>query len=182
MKLQMTSLRRSGKFLPINFVRRRRWFSSLGLVLLFVGAVALLATVDDYLEAADFAERQENKVIYLDRQIGKLTRSAQTSVVKMDPAEWRSLQTLSDELTYPLDQQFLAVERSLSDEVAILSLQPEPKAGRLKILGEAKSLDAAIGFGERLKGSAGFQSVDVTHHEYRMVGAVRVLGFSILAQ
>lgn len=182
MKLQIASLGRSDHFLPINFVRRRRWFSGLGLVLLLVGAAALLAAVADYLEAADFSERQENKVIYLDRQIGKLTRSAQTSVVKMDPAEWRSLQTLSDELTYPLDQQFLAVERSLSDEVAILSLQPEPKAGRLKILGEAKSLDAAIEFAKRLQSSAGFQSVDVTHHEYRMVGAVRILGFSILAQ
>lgn len=182
MKVKMTSLGCQGEFLPINFERRRRWFSSVGLVLLLSGATGLLMAVADYLEAADFLERQESKSAHLDQQISKLSRSTQVSVVKMDPVEWRSLQMLSDELTYPLNQQFLAVEQALSDQVAVLSLQPEPKAGRLKILGEAKALDDAIVFAEQLKVKAGFRSVDVTHHEYRMVGAVRVLGFSILAQ
>ncbi|UCV03330.1 hypothetical protein [Dechloromonas denitrificans] len=182
MNVLITPFGRSGEFLSINFERRRRRVSSLGLVLLLTGGAALLAAAADYLDAVDRVERYESKVAYLDGQLSKLSRSAQPSVVKMDPVEWRSLQVLADELTYPLNQQFLTVERSLSDEVAILSLQPEPKAGRLKILGEAKSLEDALGFAARLKGPAGFHSVDMTHHEYRMVGAVRVLGFSILAQ
>lgn len=182
MKALRESLGASRAFLPINFAQRRRWVSGLGMVLLMGGSTVLLGAVADYLDAADYAERQERKAAYLERQINKLSRSSLASEVKMDPAEWRSLQQLRNELTYPWNLQLTAVERSLADDVAILSMQPDPKTGRLRILGEAKTLDDAIGFAERLKGAAGFQSVSVTHHEYRMVGAVRILGFSVLAQ
>jgi hypothetical protein len=182
MKLVTLLSKHSVVFLEINFVHRSRWFSVYGLLLMLAGGAVLFAASSEYFAAADFAQRQGDRVVRLERQLGKLSRSTQATLVKMDPTEWRSLQALTDELNYPLTQQFVAVERSLNDDVAILALQPEPKAGRLKILGEAKSLDGAIGFAERIKAAAGFQSADVTHHEYRMVGTERVLGFSILAQ
>jgi Tfp pilus assembly protein PilN len=57
------------------------------------------------------------------------------------------------------------VERSLGDDVALLSLQPEPARQQLHLDAEAKDAHAMLDYVAQLGATAGFRNVALKHHE-----------------
>jgi len=81
-------------------------------------------------------------------------------------------------LTMPWDSLFGAIETAASDQVALLAVEPDPKAGKVTISGEGKDYLAALTYVLNLSRSDALSGVQLVRHEVKPDGPV---AFSIAA-
>lgn len=81
-------------------------------------------------------------------------------------------------LTMPWGSLFGALESAASDQVALLAVEPDPKAGKVTISGESKDYLAALSYVLNLSRSDALSGVQLVRHEVKPDGPV---AFSILA-
>ena len=74
-----------------------------------------------------------------------------------------------------------AVETATDKDIAILALNQEGVSRRLRISAEARNIDDALAFAERLRLSKTFSEVMLSGHENRKSTGVDVLGFTLMA-
>ncbi|MBS1190543.1 MAG: pilus assembly protein [Rhodocyclaceae bacterium] len=133
--------------LLLDFQPRR--FSAPGLALLGAGLVVLAGAIADYQVASREVESWR----------GELVRVQQTARgrVQVRPGDAREAQQLMQAATVvfrdinrPWEALFKALEEARSDDIAFLTLAPDPVRGSVQIGGEAKGRDAILGFVDRL--------------------------------
>jgi hypothetical protein len=81
-------------------------------------------------------------------------------------------------LTMPWHGLFGALEAAASDQVTLLAVEPDPKAGKVTISGEGKDYLAALSYVLNLSRSDALSGVQLVRHEVRPDGPV---AFSIAA-
>ena len=165
--------------LNINFAAPRRAAFAVGGALLLLGLAALgtvlLAYRDAEAELAQVEQRQERVA----RQ-WQPARSVQPPQSTASSARDDSLAAARiGALAQPWGDVLLALERSASPAVALLSVDGQGKSRLLRLTGEARSMDDALAFARRLRQSAWIDAVQLTNHEERLTGAVTVLRFSL---
>lgn len=69
------------------------------------------------------------------------------------------------ELGRPWPQLFAHLEKSAGSGIALLAIRPEAGRGRVRIVGEARNLEEALGYVRRLSAGGGFSEVVIEQHE-----------------
>lgn len=91
-------------------------------------------------------------------------RHAGSSPTRVQTAGWnQAVQALNVPWSAMLD----ALEHHTPAGVALVSVEPEPQQGRVRLQAEARSLDALLAYAIALRDTAGFQGVTVLRHETR---------------
>ncbi|MHA6844615.1 hypothetical protein [Ralstonia syzygii] len=92
--------------------------------------------------------------------------SAKTvAAAPLSPARIEAVNSATATLNLPWDRLLSSVERSLGDDIALLSLQPDPARQQLHLDAEAKDAHAMLDYVAQLGATVGFRNVALKHHE-----------------
>jgi Tfp pilus assembly protein PilN len=113
------------------------------------------------------------------------------ALAALDPRSYRPARSASAEeiaaakdtvqrLSMPWEKLFAALEQAASEQVALLAIQPDPKAGTVLISGDSKDYLAALTYVLNLSRSDALSRVQLARHEIRQDQGKSV-GFSVQA-
>jgi len=138
-----------------------------------IGIAAAAFAADGYFAAVDENER-------LTRQAGRLERKAPAAAVRRAaPAQNSALAGRRNDAAFPWDLLLREVELAVDARVALLNLDTETAARRTRLDAEARSIDDALAFAERLRAAPVVARVLLLSHETRKSPAGAVFGFTM---
>lgn len=164
--------------LELDFARRRRRASPLGLLLLAAGAAAIGASALDYLDAREALARAEAQQARLARQAKAPPPRAAKAPVRdeVQPA----LRAVA-QLRLPWDALLREIELLADPSVALLGIEGQGQARTLRLTGEAKTMADVVAYLGRLRDSPWIDAAHLSGHEERQAGSVKVIRFSLEA-
>lgn len=163
--------------LTLDFVDKRRAVTWSGAILIVAGAAAAVAAVFDY-------QRVAGRVAALEMRQADL---APPPVAAAEPGVVLGLQDAKSavmELRTPwasLLQQLEAAGKGSTDTVALLAIEPDPAAYRVRIVAEAKSLAAALDYVRRLQACSALRHPLLQSHEINTKDRERPVRFEVAA-
>ena len=130
-------------------------------------------------------------VAYSGLQTMREVRATEVALAKLDPRSFRPARNVSPEevaqaretlarLSTPWDQLFQALESAASEKVALLTVEPDPKAGTVIISGDSKDYLAALTYVLNLSRADALSDVHLARHETKSEGRPAVQ-FSVSA-
>lgn len=84
-------------------------------------------------------------------------------------------------LSMPWDELFNALESAASDRVALLAIEPDPKAGTVTISGDSKDYLAALTYVLNLSRAESLRQVRLSRHEVKQNDPQKTVNFSVSA-
>jgi len=168
MKKQQRGMRK----LEIDFVRRARtpWAARALL------ALALAMTADAGLS---FFQAHAS----LARNEAQLARAEPRGAAprKLAPEELAAVRETVERLATPWERLFGALEAAASDQVALLGIEPDAKAGTVVITGDSKSYLAALSYVLNLSQVEGLSGVQLVRHEAKANDPRGAVSFTVSA-
>ena len=165
---------------PLDLDFHPRRLSRLGLACLAAGILAVAAVGADYQDAARqtglWQERLE-RLRQPPRQRATPRAGDDRDVQQMTQAA----QAVSRDLQRPWADLFAALEKAKSDDVALLSLNPDASRGLVRITGEARQREAVLAFIERLDQDRALGNVMLVEDQIRQEVPERPVRFLISA-
>lgn len=163
---------RGMKKLEIDFVRRARgpWAARALL------ALALAMTADtglSFFHARASLARNEAQLAQAERR-GAAPR-------KLPPEELAAVRETLERLATPWERLFGALETASSDQVALLGIEPDAKAGTVVITGDSKSYLAALSYVLNLSQAEGLTGVQLVRHEAQANDPRGAVSFAVSA-
>ncbi|HWA38663.1 MAG TPA: PilN domain-containing protein [Burkholderiales bacterium] len=124
-------------------------------------------------------------------QVHREVKKNEISLAKLDPRSYKPARNATAEevaaardtlarLSMPWDRLFGALESAANDQVALLAIQPDPKAGTVLISGDSKDYLAALTYVLNLSRTDALAAVQLARHEVKP--DAKAVGFSISAQ
>jgi hypothetical protein len=104
-------------------------------------------------------------------------QAARAQILEVDQAN-----QVVRQLNLPWNALFKAVETSSGQNIALLSLEPDPRKGTVTISGEAKDLNALLDYAKQLSTREIFDSVMLQNHQIQQADPEKPLRFSLLAE
>ena len=123
--------------LAIDFSGRRRRSPWPGRVLLALAAAVCVDTVMSYRDALELAESLRGAA-----RAGAAARRSRAARSRQE--ELAAVRDTLERLAMPWDALFGALESAASDQVALLGIEPDAKAGTVVISGDSKDYLAAL--------------------------------------
>jgi Tfp pilus assembly protein PilN len=165
--------------LLVNFVRPNRSASLLGLVVLGAGVLAAATVFTDFLAARSDLDKAEQRQVRIQESNVKPRPGA-----NLDPAlrdGTLEVAKLEGQLNVPWDLILREVEAVADSPIALLTLEGQAPARKLRMTGEAKSMDDVVQYIGRLRKSALIESADLSWHEFKPGRGVDIVRFSLEA-
>lgn len=157
--------------LDIDFRRAARRSPWAGRVLMAVSAAVALD--------AGLAYRDARQVI--DSNQAELAKAPAAPAHRASKEEVALARNTVERLAMPWDGLFGALESAASEQVALLAVEPDAKAGKVLISGEGKDYLAALSYVLNLSRSAALSSVQLVRHEMRPEDPQRPVAFAVSA-
>lgn len=143
--------------LDIDFIRSRRRSAWAGRLLF---AIALAVAAD-----AGWTYLRLREALSADQ--GRLAAVQPRAARKVGPEELAAARETVQRLTLPWTQLFGALESAASPRVALLSIEPDPRSGKVTISGDSKDYLAALTYVLNLRRSDGLANVQLVRHEQK---------------
>jgi hypothetical protein len=172
--LPETEARFAMQALKLDFSRRRpapRWIAPALLAL----AVAFCADVGfSFLKVVSHVRKDE-------KALAALSPRQYAPARKVAPEEIAAARETMQRLSTPWDKLFGALEAAASDQVALLAIEPDAKAGTVLISGDSKDYLAALTYVLNLSQADSLSHVQLARHEVRQNDPQKTVGFSVSA-
>jgi hypothetical protein len=160
------------KRLEIDFAGRARGSPWPGRVLAVVALVLCTDVALSYRELSASLERKESLAQAQPRAV---------PARKVSPEEIAAVRETVERLALPWDRLFGALESAASGEVALLGIEPDPKAGTVVISGDSKSYLAALNYVLALDRADTLQKVQLLRHEVKANDPRGAVNFAVSA-
>jgi len=144
--------------LDLDFVAAKRASAWVGRVLL---AVAVGVSFD--MTFSCWKANQDVKKF--ESQLAKLGPRALQAAKPASAEELAAARDTVQRLSLPWAKLFGAIESAASDQVALLAIEPDPRAGTVKITGDSKDYLAALTYVLNLSKAEGLSAVQLVRHE-----------------
>jgi Tfp pilus assembly protein PilN len=119
-------------------------------------------------------------------------RKNEAALAKLDPRSYKTARNASPEeialaretlqrLSTPWDKLFGALEAAASEQVALLAIQPDPRAGTVVISGDSKDYLAALTYVLNLSRAGALSHVQLARHEMKK-DPQKTVAFSVSAE
>jgi hypothetical protein len=159
--------------LEIDFTGRSRRSPWAGRLLL---AVALGLSVDMALSYRDLKASAKSHEATLAQG-----QSRHLAARKVAPEEIAAARDTVERLGLPWGRLFGALEGAASDQVALLGIEPDPKAGTVLISGDSKNYLATLTYVLNLSRSEGLERVQLVRHEVKAQDRQAPVSFAVSA-
>ncbi|MBT3067993.1 PilN domain-containing protein [Rhodoferax sp. U11-2br] len=163
--------------LDVNFVKRRRLTSPLGLMLFVAGLMAASVVVMDYLDVSDELVRVELKQARTRQP--KASPVQRASALPEVPVDTQVIDRVTSQLQLPWDAVLHEIETHTGPTVALLDIEAQGQTRTLRLMGETKTMSDAVAYVGRLRDSSLLDTANLSHHEERQAGSVVVIRFSV---
>jgi Tfp pilus assembly protein PilN len=164
--------------LELNYVPRTRYGFLIGIAALVLAAIIAAKLADVYVSV-----KREN--IQLQGRIAQNNvRQQKRSSVVLSEAEVRQIDRANeiiDQIALPWDQLFSAIDLAAGEQIALLGISPDPKAGTVEIGGEAVNLAAMLDYVERLQRQASLTRVYLVNHKINERDPQHAVHFTVTA-
>lgn len=159
--------------LDINFVGHGRRSPWAGRVLM---AIAVAFSADVSLSYKDLKNS-------LDRDQAKVARSQPRSApaARVSAEEVAAVRETVNRIGLPWDKLFGALEGAANDQVALLGIEPDPKAGTVVISGDSKDYLAALSYVLNLSQAEALHQVQLVRHEVKGNDPQGAVSFAVSA-
>lgn len=144
--------------LDLDFVARRRASPWIGRLLL---AAAVTVSADMGLQFYDLQDINSKYQVEFAKVGPRAGHPARVASGEEVAAARETVQRLS----LPWTKLFTAIESAASDQVALTAIEPDPRAGTVKITGDSKDYLAALTYVLNLSRAEGLSSVQLVRHE-----------------
>jgi hypothetical protein len=153
-----------------------------GTLLLVSVLIILVAAAAYYRSLEAQAEQWEAKAEKLERTMkrGAADRMDERTAADLI-LEVKRANEVVRELLQPWERLFQAVESAGGKDVALLALEPNPERKTVKIRGEAKDMQALLGYVRRLQDCDSFAAVYLQSHQVQQQEAQKPVRFVLLA-
>lgn len=167
--------------LQLDFRARRQVWSWLGLLLLAVAACVLVWVLQQQ-QKLQLAHEALDQAI---SQLAEQNQVRQKPVVKADDTVTRDgalqAQWITDQLAFPWEPLFHALEKAQQPDIALLSLQPDTKKMQVKLGGEAKDFKTVLMYIDQLQASPVFSKIYLIKHEVNESIQQKPIDFTLIA-
>jgi len=157
----------------------------------WAGAVLLAAALTVLLLAGAYYLELAGEVVSWEAKTGQAMAPDQPSPARQAAASQRgTTDTLLEikhanavlqQLSLPWGNLFRAIESSSGKQVALLAMEPDAEKHVVKISGEAKDIEAALGYVKRLAAQEVFSSVYLQSHQVQQQDPEKPVRFVLLA-
>lgn len=166
--------------LDLDFRRQRPASPWAGWVLLAI-ALALMTDLGiSYYAARRAVAQNEARLAKMGRPADGAGRAAAQSTGS-SPEEFAVARETIQRLSMPWDNLFGALESAATDQVALLAIEPDPKAGTVAISAEGKDYAAALNYVRELGRARTLTQVHLVKHELQESDPQRPVAFSVSA-
>jgi hypothetical protein len=174
--------------LGFNFAGHRRLSSPLGLLLLAAGAAAIAVVTLDYLAASEELARvqaRHERMVRLDiatrpgKRVAALPATAASGAAGDSANGSNTVMRVTQQLQLPWDALLQDLETLADPSVALLSLDAQGQAHTLRLTGEAKTMAEVLAYVGRLRALPSLDAVQLTSHEEKLAGNVKVIRFTV---
>lgn len=141
--------------------RLRRWLRAAGLVLL--AAVTLVEGTRVYSAWHRYRDVQ-GEHMRLEHAAREARRAAEAPEPETSKDLLRAEAEMRRRLSIPWGRLFAALDGSVDQDVALLSLDPDAAAGTLVMVAEARTAEAAAGFVKRLRETTVFREIYISEN------------------
>ena len=160
--------------LEINFVGRGRRSPRAARILL----VAALAVCLDL--GLSYRELRASQAL-LETRLGQ-DAPVQAAARNVSAEEVAAVRETVDRLAMPWNRLFAALESAASDQVALLGMEPDPKAGTVVISGDSKDYLAALTYVLNLERNEALDRVQLVRHEVKADDPQAPVSFAVSAR
>jgi hypothetical protein len=155
-------------------------------VAVLVAALATLALMGGHFRTLDqqiaLWEGKLDRVERLSRHRSPAARPLTEQAARARMLEFKQANQVVRQLSLPWSALFKAVETTSGQNIALLSLAPDPGKGTVIISGEARDLDALLNYTRQLSTRDIFGSVMLQNHQIQQSDPEKPLRFSLLAE
>ena len=162
--------------LELDFCRTRRAPRWIAPLLLAVAAAFAGDVAFSYVKARETLAARETE---LAKRGPRSHRAAPKAAVAAE--EIAAARETVQRLSTPWDQLFGALESAASERVALLAIEPDPKAGTVVISGDGKDYLAALTYVLNLSRAEALTQVHLARHEVRQNDPHKPVHFSVSA-
>jgi hypothetical protein len=153
---------------------------------MLVAALAALVLMGDYYQTLNQQiALWEGKIERIERKSSHRTlasRPLTEQAARAQLLEVKQANQVVRQLSLPWNVLFNAVETTSEQNIALLSLEPDPGKGTVTIRGESKDLESLLNYARQLSTREVFGSVMLQNHQVQQADPEKPLRFSILAE
>ncbi len=160
--------------LRIDFVRRDRASPWPGRLLLALALAFSLDVAISYQHAGSALRMNQARVATAPARAG-------APAIAVSPEEVAAVRETVERLAMPWDKLFAALEGTASDQVALLGIEPDPKAGTVVISGDSKDYLAALTYVLNLSRAESLSRVQLLRHEAKSNDPQAAVRFAVSA-
>lgn len=160
--------------LDVDFSGRAETSPWVGRVLLAVAVAWSLNVAMSYHDLRGALELNHAKAAAAQARSGASPR-------KISPEELAAVRETVDRLAMPWDKLFGALESAASDQVALLGIEPDIKAGTVMISGDSKDYLAALTYVLNLSRTEALTRVQLARHELKANDPQAPVNFAVSA-
>jgi hypothetical protein len=114
-------------------------------------------------------------------KVGRPAHNAGTRLRKAPPDEIAAARETYQRLAMPWDQLFGALETAATERVTLVAVEPDARAGTVKISGEGKDYPAVLDYVVKLRATPTLPGAHLVKHEARGDGPQPSIAFSVAA-
>jgi len=160
----------------VDFVASARLSSRMGAILFVAGALlAGGAVMDDASRSEELLRTQQQ--LKKARVAYKRVEAAHAPAQSSDLAGFKQPSDIAQRLTLPWGHLLDALENADNENVALLAIEPDADRGRLRLTGEAKSLEALVDYIKALDGKAGIAELRLMTQQVKQSDAQHPVEF-----
>jgi Tfp pilus assembly protein PilX len=160
--------------LRIDFVRRDRGSPWPGRLLLALALAFSLDVAISYQDARSALRMNEARIATAQARSG-------APAVAVSAEEVAAVRETVERLAMPWDKLFGALEATASDQVALLGIEPDSKAGTVVISGDSKDYLAALTYVLNLSRAESLSRVQLLRHEAKSNDPQAAVSFAVSA-
>lgn len=174
----------AAKTIELDFLQPAGPGLRLGPLLLLVGGLLAMGTLVVERNLADTIRARETQI----EEVRSLSRRAMPALQgkESDTPELRDeikkANAVLGQLNVPWSDLFAAIESAQDPEVALLSVQPDPRGSSVSVSGQGRTLQAVLDYLVRLQRTQRLRDVVLVSHELKAKEPGRPVAFLLNAQ
>ena len=173
--------------LKLKFPYREQSIPQIDITILLVGLLVLLVVLLQYRHITEEANHWSSRVERLEKlqQQKNAPRARSTSRIREFGQEIRKevaqANAVLDQINLPWEALFDSLEHAATEEIALLSLQPNVSSRTLRISGEARNMSELLDFVESLERETVFENVHLINYRIKQDNPHRPITFLLTA-
>ena len=173
--------------LKLKFPYREQSIPQIDITILLVGLLVLLVVLLQYRHITEEVNHWSSRVERLEKlqQQKNAPRARSTSRIREFGQEIRKevaqANAVLDQINLPWEALFDSLEHAATEEIALLSLQPNVSSRTLRISGEARNMSELLDFVESLEREPVFENVHLINYRIKQDNPHRPITFLLTA-